>query len=44
MVAWAVMATFVRGYEEPVLRERYGRQYEEYCEKVPAWVPRFRIR
>jgi protein-S-isoprenylcysteine O-methyltransferase Ste14 len=40
VLAWAVMASFVRFYEEPVLRERYGRQYEEYCRAVPAWVPR----
>jgi protein-S-isoprenylcysteine O-methyltransferase Ste14 len=42
VVAWAVMAAFVRWYEEPVLRERYGAQYDEYCRRVPAWIPRFR--
>ena len=40
--AWAVMASFVRLYEEPVLRQRYGTQYEDYCKTVPAWLPRFR--
>lgn len=39
VIAWAVMASFVRWYEEPVLRERYGRQYDEYCRAVPAWIP-----
>ncbi len=42
VLAWAVMASFVHWYEEPVLRERYGRQYEDYCRRVPAWVPRLR--
>ena len=41
-IAWAVMASFVHWYEEPVLREQYGRQYEQYCRTVPAWLPRFR--
>ncbi|TCO49153.1 protein-S-isoprenylcysteine O-methyltransferase Ste14 [Kribbella antiqua] len=41
VLAWAVMAAFVRGYEEPVLLERYGEQYANYCRRVPAWVPRF---
>jgi protein-S-isoprenylcysteine O-methyltransferase Ste14 len=39
-IAWAVMASFVRWYEEPVLRARYGKQYEEYCHAVPAWIPK----
>jgi protein-S-isoprenylcysteine O-methyltransferase Ste14 len=40
--AWVVMATFVRSYEEPVLRQRYAAQYEEYRNAVPAWIPRMR--
>jgi protein-S-isoprenylcysteine O-methyltransferase Ste14 len=42
VIAWAVMAAFVHWYEEPVLRRRYGSQYEEYCEAVPAWLPKVR--
>lgn len=42
VLAWAVMAAFVRWYEEPVLLQRYGAQYDEYRRSVPAWVPRFR--
>jgi hypothetical protein len=33
VLAWAVMAGFVRWYEEPVLRRRDGAQYEEYCRR-----------
>jgi protein-S-isoprenylcysteine O-methyltransferase Ste14 len=42
VLAWAVMASFVHWYEEPVLRRRYGSQYKQYCETVPAWLPRLR--
>ena len=40
LFVWAAMATFVHGYEEPVLGERYGRQYEDYRRNVRAWWPR----
>lgn len=26
--------------EEPELRRRFGRTYDEYCERVPRWIPR----
>ncbi len=39
-VVWATTALFVRTYEEPVLRRRYGAQYEAYRRSVRAWVPR----
>ena len=35
---------FVIGYEEPTLRQRFGRSYEEYTKQVSRWVPRFRVR
>jgi protein-S-isoprenylcysteine O-methyltransferase Ste14 len=49
LLAWAavflaVTATFVRLYEEPALRERYGAQYDAYRESVPGWWPRVRAR
>jgi protein-S-isoprenylcysteine O-methyltransferase Ste14 len=31
---------FVLFYEEPVLRRKFGREYEEYCRRVPRWLPR----
>jgi protein-S-isoprenylcysteine O-methyltransferase Ste14 len=41
-VVWLVMAAFVRWYEEPNLRGRFGTDYEEYRGAVPAWIPRIR--
>jgi protein-S-isoprenylcysteine O-methyltransferase Ste14 len=43
-VVWALMAAFVRLYEEPTLARRYGAQYEDYRRAVPAWWPRLRPR
>jgi protein-S-isoprenylcysteine O-methyltransferase Ste14 len=31
---------FVKAYEEPILRRRYGEQYTAYCAAVPGWRPR----
>ena len=36
----AATVAFVRGYEEPSLRERFGASYERYREAVPGWWPR----
>jgi protein-S-isoprenylcysteine O-methyltransferase Ste14 len=35
-----ITAAFVRGYEEPTLREQYGAEYEAYRRSVPGWWPR----
>jgi protein-S-isoprenylcysteine O-methyltransferase Ste14 len=35
-----VVAAFVRGYEEPALRDRYGAEYDAYRRSVPGWWPR----
>jgi protein-S-isoprenylcysteine O-methyltransferase Ste14 len=29
--------------EEPGLRRRFGAEYEEYCARVPRWLPRVRL-
>lgn len=33
---------FVRLYEEPTLRGKFGAEYEEYCRNVRRWWPRMR--
>ena len=33
---------FVILYEEPTLRRQFGAEYEEYCRRVPRWIPRIR--
>jgi protein-S-isoprenylcysteine O-methyltransferase Ste14 len=40
LAVWAIMAAFVRWYEEPLLLRRYGDEYQRYREAVRAWVPR----
>lgn len=37
-----IVALFVRIYEEPVLRRKFGAEYEEYRRNVPRWLPRLR--
>jgi protein-S-isoprenylcysteine O-methyltransferase Ste14 len=38
----AVVAAFVRWYEEPALTDRFGAEYAAYRQAVPAWHPRLR--
>jgi protein-S-isoprenylcysteine O-methyltransferase Ste14 len=33
---------FVILYEEPTLRGTFGADYEDYCRRVPRWIPRLR--
>jgi protein-S-isoprenylcysteine O-methyltransferase Ste14 len=42
LVAVGGVALFVRLYEEPTLREKFGADYEKYCRNVPRWIPRLR--
>jgi protein-S-isoprenylcysteine O-methyltransferase Ste14 len=41
-VFFACTALFVMVYEEPLLHEKFGAEYEEYCRRVPRWIPRLR--
>jgi len=31
---------FVLFIEEPALKQKFGAEYEEYCQRVPRWIPR----
>ncbi len=42
-VALAVVS-FVRGYEEPTLRDQFGPAYDDYRADVPGWWPRLSAR
>ncbi|MFI6453333.1 methyltransferase family protein [Streptosporangium amethystogenes] len=41
-VTAAFVVAFVRWYEEPSLRRRFGADYERYRAAVPGWWPRTR--
>lgn len=43
LMVWLMIITFlhyISGYEEELLRERFGEAYEEYRREVPMWIPR----
>jgi len=37
--AWLLFHLFVVLEEEPGLRRRFEAAYEDYCERVPRWLP-----
>ncbi len=42
VVVFMAFNTFVMYYEEPTLKRKFGVAYEEYCKRVPRWIPRFK--
>ena len=38
LLAYQILITLI---EEPILRNTFGQEYEEYCKEVPRWIPRF---
>jgi protein-S-isoprenylcysteine O-methyltransferase Ste14 len=46
---WSIYIIFcvnfaVVHYGEKGLKEKFCKEYEEYMEKVPRWIPRFRMK
>ena len=41
-IVWLGSELFIRLYEEPTLRRRYGEEYASYCQQVRRWWPRFK--
>ncbi len=39
LLAWVCFHLFIVLYEEPTLRRKCGISYEDYCKKVPRWIP-----
>ena len=37
---WLAFYAFVLTYEEPVLAQKFGAQYEDFRANVPRWIPR----
>ncbi len=37
---WAMFHLFVVYYEEPQLKQKFGKTYENYLKTVPRWIPR----
>ena len=37
---WLAFHAFVLTYEEPVLAQKFGTQYEDFRANVPRWIPR----
>jgi len=39
-LVWLLFHLFVLLYEEPVLRNSFGEEYETFCTAVSRWIPR----
>lgn len=40
----AGVSLFVFFFEEPALRGKFGAEYEDYCRRIPRWLPRLRTK
>ena len=37
-----ISGPWVLAYEEPVLRAKFGPDYDDYCRRIPRWIPSLR--
>jgi protein-S-isoprenylcysteine O-methyltransferase Ste14 len=42
LLVWLAFFAFVAFYEEPALRGKFGKEYQDYCARVPRWIPRLK--
>src|SRR5215467_2246753 len=42
LAVWLGFFAWVLIFEEPTLRGKFGKDYEDYCARVPRWIPRLR--
>jgi protein-S-isoprenylcysteine O-methyltransferase Ste14 len=42
VIVFIAFHLFVVLYEEPTLKRNFGASYEDYLQKVPRWIPRFK--
>lgn len=42
-LVFGVIHLFVVFIEEPLLREKFGASYQDYCAQVPRWIPRLSL-
>ncbi|HXQ33608.1 MAG TPA: isoprenylcysteine carboxylmethyltransferase family protein [Anaerolineales bacterium] len=40
VIVFLAFNTFVTYYEEPTLKRKFGKSYEDYLKRVPRWIPR----
>jgi protein-S-isoprenylcysteine O-methyltransferase Ste14 len=40
VIVFLAFNAFVTFYEEPTLKRKFGKSYEDYMHKVPRWIPR----
>ena len=42
VIVFLAFNAFVTFYEEPTLKRKFGKSYEDYLQRVPRWIPKFR--